>query len=86
MTETISMTFDSDDLQEFKEATGMSLVAYMKLLMDNIKYGGKLGLDPFWSEENQKHLHKSIREFKEGKVVEFSAEEWEKFVNAQELQ
>ena len=86
MTETISMTFDSDDLQEFKEATGMSLVAYMKLLMDNIKYGGKLGLDPFWSEENQKHLDKSIREFKEGKVVEFSAEEWEKFVNAQELQ
>ena len=86
MTETISMTFDSDDLQEFKEATGMSLVAYMKLLMDNIKYGGKPGLDPFWSEENQKHLDKSIREFKEGKVVEFSAEEWEKFVNAQELQ
>ena len=86
MTETISMTFDSDDLQEFKEATGMSLVAYMKLLMDNIKYGGKLGLDPFWSEENQKHLDEAIREFEDGKVVEFSAEEWEKFVNAQEIQ
>ena len=85
MTETISMTFDSDDLQAFKETTGMSFVACMKLLMDNIKYGGKLGLDPFWSEENQKHLEESIREFKEDKVVTFSAEEWEKFVNAQEI-
>ena len=81
MTETISMTFDSDDLKEFKSVTGMSIVAYMKLLMDNVKYGGKPGLDPFWSEENQKYLDESIREFKAGKVVEFSAEEWEKFVN-----
>ena len=85
MTETISMTFSSDDLKEFKETTGMSLVDCMKLLMDNVKYGGKLGLDPFWSEENQKHLDKSIREFEDGKVVEFSAKEWEKFVNAQEI-
>ena len=58
----------------------------MKLLMDNLKYGGKLGLDPFWSEENQKHLEKSINEFKEGKVVSFSAEEWEKIINAQAIQ
>ena len=86
MTETISMTFSSDDLKEFKETTGMSLVDCMKLLMDNVKYGGKLGLDPFWSEENQKHLDKAISEFEDGKVVEFSSEEWEKFVNAQEIQ
>ena len=50
----------------------------MKLLMDNVKYGGKLGFDPFWSEENQKQLQKSIRELEEGKVVSFSAEEWKK--------
>ena len=42
--------------------------------------------DPFWSEKNQKHLQESIREFNEGKVVSFSDEEWEKFVNAQDIQ
>ena len=44
-----------------------------------------MGFDPFWSGENQKQLQESIREFNEGKVVEFSEEEWEKFVNAQEI-
>ena len=85
MTETINITVSDDDLKDFKEKTGMSVANCIKLLMDNIKYGGKLGFDPFWSEENQKHLDKSIREFKKDKVVEFSAEEWEKFVNAQEI-
>ena len=41
--------------------------------------------DHFYSEENQKYLQESIREFKEGKVVSFSDEEWEKFVNAQNI-
>lgn len=53
--------------------------------MDNVKYGGKAGLDKFFSEENQKYLQESIRELEEGKVVSFRAEEWEKFVNAQEI-
>ena len=87
MTETINITVDSEDLKEFKETTGMSIGDCMKLLMDNVKYGRQLGFDPFWSEENQKCLQKSIRELEEGKnVVKFTAEEWEKFVNAQELQ
>ena len=85
MTETVNIEFNSEDKKIFEEYSGMSFSKGMKLLMDNIKYGGNLGLDPFWSEENQKYLQKSIREFKEGKVVEFSAEEWEKFVNAQEI-
>ena len=85
MTETINITVDSEDLKEFKETTGMTLRDCMKLLMDNVKYGGKLGFDPFWSEENQKHLQKSIREMEEGKVVKFTAEEWEKFVHEQEI-
>ena len=85
MTENITMTFDSEDLKEFKEQTGMSLTDCIKILVNSIKYGGKLELDPFWSEENQAVLQKSINEFKEGKVVEFSEEEWEKFVNAQEI-
>ena len=42
--------------------------------------------DPFYSEENQKYLRESIREMKEGKVVTFSDEEWEKFINAQNIQ
>ena len=86
MTETISFTIDSEDKKNFEEQTGLKFVEGLKLLMDNLKYGGQFGLDPFWSEENQKHLQKSIREMEEGKVVSFSAEEWEKFVNEQELQ
>ena len=85
MTEQISITIDSKDLKEFKETTGMNVSDCIKLLMDNVKYGGQLGFDPFWSEENQKHLQESIREFEEGKVVKFTSEEWEKFVNAQEI-
>lgn len=34
--------------------------------------------DHFYSEENQKYLRESIREFEERKVVSFSDEEWEK--------
>jgi len=67
MTETISMTFSSDDLKEFKETTGMSFAACMKLLMDNVKYGGKLGLDPFWSEENQTLLNEIAEDVKNGR-------------------
>ena len=85
MTETISIILDSDDKKNFEETTGMSLGDCMKLLMNNVKYGGKLGFDPFWSEENQKHLQKSVHEMEEGKVVKFTAEEWEKFVNEQDI-
>ncbi|MBR1807421.1 MAG: hypothetical protein IJ774_13670 [Selenomonadaceae bacterium] len=86
MTETISFAIDSEDLKEFKTQTGMSLADCVKILINSVKYGGKLELDPFWSDENQKQLRKSIAEFDEGKTVEFTAEEWEKFVNAQEIQ
>lgn len=81
MAEMINFTIDIKDVQTFEEKTGLKFVDGMKLLMDNLKYGGNFGLDPFWSEENQKHLQKSIREMEDGKVVSFSAEEWEKFVN-----
>ena len=87
MTEQINFTIDSEDVKTFEEKTGLKFVDGMKLLMDNLKYGGNFGLDPFWSEENQKCLQKSIREMEEGKnVVKFTAEEWEKFVNGQEIQ
>ena len=67
MTETISFTIDSEDLKEFKEQTGMSLTDCIKILMNSVKYGGKLELDPFWSEENQMVLSKAIEDAKNGR-------------------
>lgn len=38
--------------------------------------------DPFWSEENQKHLQKVIDDMNHGRnIIKFTSEEWEKFVN-----
>lgn len=85
MTENISIAIDSDDLKEFTETTGMSLGECVKILINSVKYGGKMELDPFWSDENLKHLQESINEVEEGKVVSFTAEEWEQFVNGQEV-
>ena len=67
MTETISLAIDSEDLKEFKEQTGMSLTDCIKILMNSVKYGGKLELDPFWSEENQMVLSKAIEDAKNGR-------------------
>lgn len=67
MTETIVINVDSADKNVFEEATGMKIGECMKLLMDNVKYGGKLGLDPFWSEENQKLLAKVAEDVKNGR-------------------
>ncbi|MBR4153026.1 MAG: hypothetical protein IKT98_08725 [Selenomonadaceae bacterium] len=85
MAEMMNFAIDIKDVQTFEEKTGLKFVDGMKLLMDNLKYGGELGLDPFWSEENQNLLSKSIRELEEGKGIMFTAEEWEKFVNEQEI-
>ena len=85
MTESITITFSGDDKKTFEDSTGINFVEGMKLLMDNLKYGGKLGLDPFWSEENQQRLQKSIREMDDGKGVTFTADEWERFTNEQEI-
>ena len=61
MTEMISMTIDSEDLKEFKEKTGMTLLDCMKILVNSVKYGGKLELDPFWSNENIEELKSRIK-------------------------
>ena len=61
MTETISMTLDSEDLQEFKKTMGMSVVDCVKILINSIKYGGKPELDPFWSEESISDLKNRIK-------------------------
>ena len=61
MTETINLSIDSKDLAEFKEQTGMSVVDCVKILINSVKYGGKLELDPFWSDENISELKNRIK-------------------------
>ena len=61
MTETINFTIDSEDLKEFKEQTGMTPLDCIKILINSVKYGGKLELDPFWSEENINELKRRIK-------------------------
>ena len=72
MTETISLTIDSEDLKEFKEQTGMSLTDCIKILVNSVKYGGKLELDQFWSDENMKELQSRIEndKFVEHELIE----------------
>ena len=61
MTETINLEIDSEDLKEFKAQTGLNLADCVKILINSVKYGGKLEFDPFWSDENISEL-KKIRE------------------------
>ena len=61
MTETINFSVESEELKEFKEKTGMSLTDCLKILMNSVKYGGKLEFDTFWSEENISELKRRIK-------------------------
>ncbi|MBR4903609.1 MAG: hypothetical protein IKZ53_02985 [Selenomonadaceae bacterium] len=85
MAKMANIAIDSEDLKEFNERSGINMTECINILMNSVKYGGKLEFDPFWSDANMKHLQKSIREFDESKCVTFTEEEWEKFVNAQEI-
>ena len=72
MTEIISIPVESEDLKEFQKTTGMSLSDCIKILVNSVKYGGKLEFDTFWSDENIADLKNRI---KNGKLErhEFSA-------------
>ena len=86
MTEIISVPVESEDLKESKEKTGLSLSDCIKILVNSVKYGGKLEFDIFWSEKNMQHLAKSIDDMNHGRnLVKFTDEEWEKFVNEQDI-
>jgi len=61
MTETINFSVESEDLQEFQKTTGMSLTDCIKILMNSVKYGGKLEFDTFWSDENISELKRRIK-------------------------
>ena len=61
MTENINIAIDSEDLKEFNKQTGMSVADCIKILVNSVKYGGKLELDPFWSDENINELKSRIK-------------------------
>ena len=69
MTEVLNIPIESEDLKEFKETTGLSLADCVKILVNSVKYGGKLEFDTFWSEENQKHLLKVIDDINHGRNI-----------------
>ena len=86
MTEILNIPIESEDLKEFKETTRMSLTNCVKILVNSVKYGGKLEFDTFWREEHLAELQHRIDDLKQGKnVVKFTEEEWEKFVNEQNI-
>ncbi len=86
MTETISISVASEDLKEFQEKTGMSLNDCIKILINSVKYGGKLEFDTFWSDENMNYLKKAVDDINNDRnLVKFTDEEWEKFVNEQDI-
>ena len=61
MTETISLEIESEDLKEFQQKTGMSIVDCINLLINSVKYSGKLELDTFWCEKNIAELTNRIK-------------------------
>ena len=61
MTENINIAIDSEDLKEFNKHTGMSIADCIKILVNSVKYCGKLELDPFWSDENINELKSRIK-------------------------
>lgn len=64
MTEVLNISVESEDLKEFQEKTGMSLTDCIKILINSVKYGGKLEFDTFWSEENISDLKSRIKDEK----------------------
>ena len=59
-----NIAIDSEDLKEFNERSGISMTECIKILMNSVKYGGKLEFDPFWSDDNMKELQSRIEKDK----------------------
>ena len=74
MTETVSITVESEDLKKFEEKIGMSLSGCIKILINSVKYGGRLGLEKAIDDLNY-----------ERRCVNFTDEEWKKFVNEKNI-
>ena len=67
MTETISITLDSEDKKIFEEFSGMNFIEGVKILINSIKYGGKLEFDPFWSDEHMEERKRRVADSKNGR-------------------
>ena len=72
MTETISITLDSEDKKFFETQSGIPIRDSLKILINSMKYGGKFELDPFWSDENIAELKSRIEndKFVEHELIE----------------
>ena len=72
MTKMTNIAIDSEDLKEFNEKSGISMTECIKILINSVKYGGKLELDPFWSDENINELKNRIKsdKFIEHELIE----------------
>lgn len=72
MTEILNIEIDSEDKQNFEKLTGMNINDGIKILMNSLKYGGKLELDPFYSDENISELKKRIKsnKFEKHELIE----------------
>ena len=74
MTDIINIPVESKDFKEFQEKTGMSLSDCIKILINSVKYGGRLGLEKAIDDLNY-----------ERRCVNFTDEEWKKFVNEKNI-
>lgn len=72
MTKMTNIAIDSEDLKEFNEKSGISMTECIKILINSVKYGGKLELDSFWSDENINELKNRIKrdKFVEHELIE----------------
>ena len=68
MIETINFEIDSEDKKYFEKSTGMKIGDCMKILLNSLKYGGKLELDPFYNDENIDYLIKVTSDVDSGKA------------------
>lgn len=88
MTKTISVRMDEKVKKEFEtwcKSVGMNVSTAMNLFAKEVLRKRRLPFmvsdDPFYDEENMKHLEKSIKSLNEGKVVVKTMKELEEMAN-----
>ncbi len=74
---TVNVRIDEDLKKQFEifcNETGLNISTainvFIKTVVRENKIPFKIEVDPFYSEENMKHLKKSIKDLEEGKGVE----------------
>lgn len=66
----MDIAVENEDLEEFQEKTGMTLADCIKILINSVKYGGKLELDTFWSDESIAELKMIAEDVKNGRNMQ----------------